>query len=188
MNTQHSRKTFFSKLLGLVAVGGLASRSLARTESPSAPIPAGAPSGIVPYEIAEMIRMKKAQYCRFVDNKRFRDLQSIVWPDASFTFTEPGGSAGSTINTQASFIERVSDYFKGARSSHRVTNSELRQLSENQVEAIWAMDDYIVFPLKEGELAPTMHRYGHYHELWEQRNGEWKMRSLRLSRAIVDHT
>ncbi|MCI2424095.1 nuclear transport factor 2 family protein [Saccharopolyspora sp. K220] len=140
----------------------------------------------VSYETAEAIRQKKAQYCRFVDERRWEDIKPLVAPRVDFLFLAPDGSTIAHFETVDEFTEQTGKFLDRARSSHRVANSELREISETQVEAIWAMEDYIVFPAREDNPTPTMHGYGHYYEVWELSDGEWRMSSLKLVRQIID--
>lgn len=43
-------------------------------------------------EAAEIIRRKKAQYCRFADTRQFHLFEKIALPNTTFKFVGPDGS------------------------------------------------------------------------------------------------
>jgi hypothetical protein len=44
--------------------------------------------------------------------------------------------------------------------------------------------------VQEGAPVPyeTLRGFGHYHETYEKRNGSWEIKTIRLSRLLVDVT
>ncbi|MCQ1775830.1 nuclear transport factor 2 family protein [Neorhizobium galegae] len=132
------------------------------------------------------IATRKAQYCRYVDTKRwevFRELFSDV-PDIRFVDTE-----GNTINAFTSVEEFVTIsalYLDGAQTIHQVHNAEMERISDDQVNAIWSMEDYLLFPAVEDARPASMHGYGHYHETWKFEAGQWRIAKLELRRTILE--
>ncbi|GAA4330916.1 nuclear transport factor 2 family protein [Variovorax defluvii] len=136
------------------------------------------------FDIAEIIRQKKAKYCRFVDTKQWKQFEALALPDARFIFYDVNGKVLHDFPSPESLLAPTARLLDGARSSHRVSNSELSLISETQVEAIWAMEDYLVFPAKNGKPATAMRGYGHYHEIWECKEDDWFLKKLELTRQI----
>jgi hypothetical protein len=60
--------------------------------------------------------------------------------------------------------------------------AEVEVTSGTTASAVWSMDDVLRWP--EGA---EMHGYGHYHETYEKVDGEWRIKTLRLTRLRVDH-
>jgi hypothetical protein len=133
----------------------------------------------VPYEIAEVIREKKARYCRCLDTKKWNELEELALPDASLIFYDVNGEVLRTggviyrFESPAAFVKTMAAVFRHARTSHHVMNSELSLVAENRILAVWAMTDYIVFPSIAGIFPLRFFGHGHYHEIWEERDGDW---------------
>ena len=141
---------------------------------------------MITFEISERIRTKKAQYCRFVDTKQWDELGRLMLPDVTLVFFDVDGETLYEFTSCKSWIELTAATLDGAQTSHRVSNSELSPVSESKVAAIWAMEDYLILPPKGGSPAQTMRGYGHYHEIWEQRDGDWLLAKLELKRTILE--
>jgi hypothetical protein len=47
---------------------------------------------------------------------------------------------------------------------------------------VWAMQDRVIW----GAERPSITGYGHYHERWVRRNGDWKIAALKLTRLHID--
>ena len=141
---------------------------------------------MISFEIAEAIRMSKARYCRYVDSKLWDELEGLMMPEAKFKFFGAGGEILYEFASAKAMIELSAAALAGARTSHRVCNSELRELSQGSVSAIWAMEDYLVFPRGIDRSPRTMRGYGHYHEIWQEKKGVWLLAELNLERQILE--
>lgn len=140
----------------------------------------------ITYETSERIRTKKAQYCRFVDTKMWDEYEKLAFPDATFTFLGVDGEILYEFSSTKAHIETAAAALEGAQTSHRVSNSELVRLSDNQIAAIWAMEDYLIFRPRGDDSVSSMRGYGHYHETWELHEGDWFLRKLELRRTILE--
>jgi hypothetical protein len=58
----------------------------------------------------------------------------------------------------------------------------------DRVSAIWAMEDMFALPSVLGVIPVTVRGGGYYHEVWERREGDWFLASLRLERAFVEYS
>ncbi|TFW56699.1 nuclear transport factor 2 family protein [Bradyrhizobium sp. MOS001] len=141
---------------------------------------------MITFEVSEIIRTKKAQYCRFVDTKQWDGLSRLILPDAKFIFFGVDGGILHEFDSLQTWIELTAATLDGAHTSHRVSNSELTLLSKGQVAAIWAMEDYLLLRAKDGNPAQTMRGYGHYHEIWKQWDSDWFLAKLELTRTILE--
>jgi len=141
---------------------------------------------------AEIITVKKAQYCRCLDTKQWDQLESLMLPDARLSFLDTEGKTFSArgvrylFNSPREFTQTMREVFSSARTSHSVTNPELELVSDREASAIWAMRDCIVFPPVGGILPVSMHGYGHYFETWKRVGEDWFLSDLELRRTIID--
>lgn len=141
---------------------------------------------IVDYEVAEAIRQAKARYCRFVDTKAWADFERLALPDATFTFRDVAGEVLHQFASPREMVEISAPLLEGARSSHRVSNSELTWRDASTVAAIWAMEDHIVFPSRDGQPPSVLTGAGHYYETWTRTSEGWRLAQLELRRTILD--
>jgi hypothetical protein len=145
----------------------------------------------IPYAIAEAIREKKARYCRYLDTKRWDALIGLGLPDATLTFHDVDGDILTiggvryVFDSPAAFAGTMSVVFRRARTSHQVTNSELSRLSDTEIAALWAMTDYIEYPAIAGIFPVRILGHGHYHEVWQERDGDWLLKELVLKRTSL---
>ena len=64
---------------------------------------------------------------------------------------------------------------------HHVHAPEISLTSMTAARGVWAMTDLVrLLP------AVTLHGYGHYHETYEKRDGQWRITSSRLTRLRED--
>jgi len=134
------------------------------------------------------IGMRKARYCRYVDTKHWEEFRELFsdTPDIRFIDTE-----GRTIHAFTSvdeFVTKTAGYLEGARTIHQVHNAEMERSAADQVQAVWSMEDYLVFPAGDDQRPASMHGYGHYHETWVFEDGQWRIAKLELRRTILEVT
>lgn len=128
----------------------------------------------------EAIKVVKAKYFRFVDTKDWDGLRAIFTPDAQLEVPEARtGPAG--IDQSLIFFEQA---LEGAVSVHFGHMPEIEIESENHARAVWPMDDRIYWPPERASILGYAHLrgFGHYHETYERLNGEWKIKTMRLTR------
>jgi hypothetical protein len=126
----------------------------------------------------EDLRQLKARYCRLLDGKDWPVLRSLFTENA--TFRTP------TIEMDGAdqFIEWVSELLKHAETVHQVTMPEIKLLSAETAEAVWAMWDIVDHSPEAGR--PGFRGYGHYHERYVKRNGHWLIESWQLTRMRLE--
>jgi hypothetical protein len=135
-------------------------------------------------EVAETIRGKKAQYCRYIDTKQWDKFETLGLPDSTFAFFNPDGSpmtvgrTALTFPSPKAFTTNLKKNFADVRTLHLVGVGDLRQIGEEEVYAIWSMQDQII--LKNSLGLFWMRGGGYYHETWLCQDGEWYLKSLRL--------
>jgi hypothetical protein len=128
----------------------------------------------------EAIKTVKAQYFRFVDTKDWEGLRSIFTPDALLEVPE-ARSGAADIDQSLIFFQQA---LEGAVSVHFGHMPEIEIEGENRARAIWPMDDRIYWsPERASILGYTQLRgFGHYHETYERLDGEWKIKTMKLTR------
>ncbi|KAK4649832.1 hypothetical protein QC762_704695 [Podospora pseudocomata] len=149
-------------------------------------------TNIVPHEIAELIRRKKALYCRSADTKQWRRFSEFALPEATFTFVDAltpdipmteGGQCMSFSHRDA-FLDYFEERNKDLQYIHSVGPGELYFVDGKdgkEVKAIWS----VIFHVGDGEETRGFHGTGagYYHEVWVKVGDDWFIRSLRFERV-----
>jgi hypothetical protein len=141
----------------------------------------------IPVEIAEVIIRKKSQYGRYIDTKQWDKFDRVALPDAEFSFYDTDGSilkAGNTsfaFPSSAAFTVFFSKFFASAQTLHMFGPGELQLKADDEVGAIWGMEDQII--LKHTMGLVEIRGGGYYHETWKMERGDWFLKSLRLERT-----
>ncbi|MBO0144594.1 nuclear transport factor 2 family protein [Agrobacterium sp. Ap1] len=137
-------------------------------------------------QVFHEIETRKARYCRYIDTKQWDEFQELFLNEPYIRFMD---TEGQTIHAFASlddFVTTSARYLEGARTIHQVHNAEMERVSDREVNAIWSMEDYLVFPRVDQTRPASMHGYGHYHETWHLEGGEWRIARLELRRTILE--
>jgi hypothetical protein len=147
---------------------------------------------MVSFEIAQAITEQKAKYGRFIDTKQWSKFNEIALPDAELHFWDTNGQillVGRTPvsfrSTQA-FTDFFHRFFADAETLHMFGPGELKQISKDEVKAIWGMEDQIF--LKSTANIVGVRGGGYYHEIWKLKDGEWFLKSLNLRRTYTHVT
>ncbi|KAL1865494.1 hypothetical protein Daus18300_007139 [Diaporthe australafricana] len=160
-------------------------------------------------EVAEIIRRKKTQYCRFADTRQFQLFEKIALPSATFKFVGPDGSlvieggveyywdnlagfsdffskAFENIQVVSTFCKTVS--FHGGievslilgKGIHSVGPGELEQTGPDEFKAIFTVI-YHAGP-KGTDVKNHGTGGGHYHETWKRQGDDWFLADLYMQR------
>jgi hypothetical protein len=122
----------------------------------------------------DAIERLKARYCRTLDLKEWMAFRDLFTDDFVSDTSEAGGLVLSGADEFVAFIRRV---LARAVTVHQVQQPELDILSETAAAGTWAMMD--VVRVRPGV---TMHGFGHYVETYEKVNGEWRIKTSKLTR------
>ena len=128
----------------------------------------------------EAIKQLKARYCRHLDAKDWVSWRALFADDFVSELAMAGGrrrlGADDFIAYTRSTLGRPSQC-----TVHQVHAPEISVTSMTTARGVWGMTDLVrLLP------AVTLHGYGHYHETYEKRNGQWRITSSRLSRLRED--
>jgi hypothetical protein len=137
-------------------------------------------------ETLNLIRQSKARYCRYIDSKQWKAFRDLFSPDASIQIIDTAGATMAQFDNTDDFVKSAIDFIGAGQSIHQVHNEEFEQISGEQIEAIWSMEDYIVFPATHHPPLVSVHGYGHYFETWRKSGNTWQISKLQLRRSILE--
>jgi hypothetical protein len=130
----------------------------------------------------EEIKLLKARYCRYVDEKRWDDYFSLFTEDAEIVFIQTQDKP----LTVAEARQMVPTVLTPDRVTvHQVSQPEIEILSAARAKAIWTMEDRIFTYAGEPTARVTrlVHGLGRYHESYRRTEMGWRIESLKLVRA-----
>ena len=146
--------------------------------------------GIERLQAIEDIKQLKARYFRCMDTKDWDGFAAVFTPDATMDVSgemRDGRTEGTGVTTGATAI---AEFVRGAvhdvTTTHHGHMPEIEVTSSTTARGIWAMEDMLRWP--DGAPIRSLHGYGHYHETYEKRDGQWRIATLRLTRLRVDTT
>jgi SnoaL-like protein len=126
----------------------------------------------------EAIKQLKARYCRYLDTKDWAAWRAIFADDFSSDTSQAGGKVIRGADDFVAFTRKA----VGSRATaHQVHAPEIELTSATTARGIWALEDVV-------RLAPglNLRGYGHYHETYEKRDGQWCIASSTLTRLRED--
>ena len=133
----------------------------------------------------EDIRQTKARYCRFIDLKQWDDFKSLFTPTVHLTFHGVQGELLYEFTDLQIFIGQTAMTLDKAQTIHQVHNPEIQLTSDTTAQAVWSMEDWIIYPEDVKGLFKALHGFGHYYETLELREGCWLTTTLSLKSTIL---
>ena len=121
----------------------------------------------------------KARYCRMLDTKDWAGYAALLTEDFVLDVSE--GTQVPVISGRDAAVSQIKSSILTAKTAHQVHAPEIA-LNGDEARVVWAMQDRVIW----GPDRPSITGYGHYHERWVRRNGEWRLAALRLTRLHVD--
>lgn len=128
----------------------------------------------------------KARYCRCLDTKDWAGYAEVFALDAVLDTTSAGGPL---IEGREALVAMVRGSVGDAITVHQVHAPEVRLTGEGTAEAVFAMQDRVIWaPEKAREVGrKSLTGYGHYHEQYRIcDDGVWRLTRSALSRLHVD--
>lgn len=128
----------------------------------------------------------KARYCRCLDQKDWAGYADVFAPNAVLDTTNAGGPL---ITGREALVAMVRGSVGDAVTVHQVHAPELRLTGDGTVEAVFAMQDRVIWaPEKAREVGrKSLTGYGHYSEQYQRcDDGEWRITRSALTRLHVD--
>lgn len=126
----------------------------------------------------EAIKQLKARYCRYLDTKDWTAWRGVFADDFLSDTSEAGGK---TIEGADEFVAYVRRILGSQPTVHQVHAPEIELMSPTTARGVWALND--VVRLKPGL---NLNGYGHYHEAYEKIDGQWHIKSSKLTRLRTD--
>ena len=127
----------------------------------------------------EEIKKLKARYFRCLDSKDWDGYRNVFTDDVVVDLSPSGGEVWRGIDA-------FMDYVRGltlVQSVHHGHMPEIEPTSETTATGIWSLEDY-----NRWENGEDTHGYGHYHETYEKVDGQWRIKTMRLSYLRMDVT
>jgi hypothetical protein len=138
-------------------------------------------------EAIEAIKQLKARYFRCMDMKDWEGYEAVFTPDVVVDVSEemPPGENG-VIEGAAEFVRFNRGFIENVVTVHHGHMPEIEITSDTTARGVWSMEDKLLIP--EGSVLPmrSMHGYGHYIETYEKLAGEWRIKTMKLTRLRRD--
>jgi len=129
-------------------------------------------------EPLEAIKQLKARYFRTMDTKDWEGMRRVFCDDV---VVDTSASGGGVVQGADAFMGFLSATLADVVTVHHGHMPEIELGSETTARGVWSMEDHLRWP--DGR---DMHGFGHYHETYERVDGEWRIKTLKLTRLRVD--
>jgi hypothetical protein len=135
----------------------------------------------------EAIRQLKARYCRYLDTKDIAAWRGVFATDVVVKLDMAVSTGGADPVTSPplagldQFVPVVLAGIADATTVHHCHTPEITLTSDTTASGVWAMEDRLVFP--DGR---ELRGAGHYHETYEKQDGAWRIKSLHLTRTLLE--
>jgi hypothetical protein len=136
-------------------------------------------------EIIEAVRLTKARYFRFIDQKRWDDFPALFVEDVHVDVTDDMVASGIdpergiTVGRDR-FARNVSRILEGVSTVHHGHMQEIEVVDDTTATAITAMFDRLQFA--DGTVQVG---YGHYDEEYRLADGAWRIARMTLTRLHI---
>jgi len=90
-------------------------------------------------------------------------------------------SGGRVVQGADDFMGGLRDLLADVLTVHHGHMPEIELTSATTAKGIWAMEDMLRWP--DGS---ELHGAGHYHETYEKVDGDWRIKTMTLTRLRVD--
>lgn len=149
----------------------------------------------------EAIKQLRARYIRYLDTKDWDNFEKVFCSDATADYQaqqDPvsGRSLQETLGdgenwrlTGSTAIARAVRDGVGTKATvHHVYSPEIEILSPSTARGIWALEDIIKSSsgVDEQGASQGFRGYGHYHETYENASGQWRIKTLRVTRLMLE--
>ncbi len=130
----------------------------------------------------EAIKQLKARYFRLMDQKRWDEWGQVFAEDCVMEVPE----AEMVNHGRQEIVANVSGALVGTVTTHHGHMPEIEITSPTTARGIWAMQDFLQMPEGSPLGVKSLVGWGHYHETYELVGGEWKIKTLVLTRLRRD--
>ena len=126
----------------------------------------------------EAIRLLKARYFRTMDTKDWAAMRRVFTDDVVIDTSEAGGNIVAGADEFLVFLQEA---LGGATTVHQGHMPEIELTSDGTATGVWALNDIVIWP-----NGLRLDGYGHYHETYVKAQGEWRIKSSKLTRLHTD--
>lgn len=126
----------------------------------------------------EQIKQLKARYCRLLDTKDWTAWRALFTDDF---LSDTAESGGKVIEGADHFVAFTRKSLRDQATVHQVHAPEIELTSATTARGVWALEDVVRFG-----PGVNLRGYGHYHETYEKVDGNWFIKSSKLTRLRVD--
>jgi hypothetical protein len=126
----------------------------------------------------ESIKQLKARYCRLLDTKDWAAWRAIFTDDFLSDTSEAGGKV---IEGADEFVAFTRKSLRNQATVHQVHAPEIELTSATTARGVWALEDVVRFG-----PGVNLRGYGHYQETYEKIDGQWRIKSSKLTRLRED--
>jgi SnoaL-like domain len=126
----------------------------------------------------EAIKQLKARYCRLLDTKDWAAWRAIFTADFHSDTSEAGGKM---IDGADEFVAFTRKSLRNQATVHQVHAPEIEVTSATTARGVWALEDVVRFG-----PGVNLRGYGHYTETYEKADGQWRIKSSKLTRLRED--
>jgi hypothetical protein len=132
----------------------------------------------------EEIKEAKARYCRFIDTKDWAGMEDLFTEDMVLDVEDVGEIKYGREAALGLIKWSVTD----AKTAHQVHTVEIRLTGPDSADAVWAMQDRVIWAPGKSPIAPAqaITGWGQYHERYVKLDGAWRIASLKLTRFMVE--
>ena len=126
----------------------------------------------------EAIKQLKARYCRLLDTKDWTAWRGIFADDFLSDTSEAGGKG---IEGADDFVAFTRKSLRNQATVHQVHAPEIELTSATTARGVWALEDVVRFG-----AGVNLRGYGHYQETYVKTDGQWQIKSSKLTRLRED--
>ncbi|MDG4669118.1 nuclear transport factor 2 family protein [Mycobacterium sp. 236(2023)] len=130
--------------------------------------------------VYSQLEQAKAQYCRLMDTKAWSALGDLLTEDVAFDLAGDDPSSVAIVG-RGDVLTAVRSAVAEAMTAHQVHSPEFEVVSADEVRAIWAVQERVVW-----ENGTSLTAFGHYHDRWVRAEGSWRIAELRLTHLIME--
>ncbi|HTT93363.1 MAG TPA: nuclear transport factor 2 family protein [Solirubrobacterales bacterium] len=143
----------------------------------------GAGELVLSFTDHDQISKVKARYWRLLDTKKWDEWGEVFTPDAVMDMPE----GDLLLEGREAIVTRVRELLDEAITVHHGHMGEIEMVAADEATAIWAMEDYLLWPARDSIRFPRSTRgYGHYYDRYSRADGQWRIARTYLSRLHVE--
>ena len=143
--------------------------------------------GVARVVAVEEIRALKGRYFRCMDTKDWDGFAGVFTTDAVMDVSgemRAAEDADPIMRGREAIVAFVRGAIDTVTTVHHGHMPEIDVETATRATGIWAMEDMLRWPV--GAPIRSLHGYGHYHESYENIDGQWFIAAITLTRLRVD--